>query len=157
MPFNHNRFPFKRKFTEFTGGDCPRSAYDLAGRHDYEDAERVEILKCLNEDEDVYSVRGPRGTYSVYGHDLSPHPDAHETNVEAVTRLMENGSTAFVQAFLMEGAIRYAEQVLKDEAATRAQMGEHGFISADLMIDTAKEVRDFLTHHLTPAKALEDA
>jgi hypothetical protein len=146
----HNMFPFKRKVTSFTGGDCPRSAFDLAGRHDHNDAEpRVEIVKCQNEDEDLWLVCGPHGNFSAYGHDLHPHPEAHETNVEAVTRLMENGSTAFVQAFIMEGAIRYAEQVLKDEAATREQMAG-GFITADLMIDTAKEVRKFLKDHLKP-------
>lgn len=142
---------FKRTETKFMGGDCPRHATDLMGRTDYVDECDVDILKCVSVEHDLWrvSAHDSRGDFLAYGDDMHPHPEAHPTNVEAVTHLMEHGSTAFVQAFLMEGAIRYADQVLADEAATREAMKNH-FISPDLMINTATEVRDYLNDHLKP-------
>lgn len=147
-------FPkFERKRTHFNGGDCPRHVNDLMGRADYEDECDVDILKCVNATEDLWRVRvvgaGQTGEFLAYGDDMHPHPEAHATNVEAVAHLMEHASTAFTQVFILEAAVRYADQVLADEAETRKQM-EHGFISADLMLNTAKEVRAYITDHLKP-------
>ncbi len=140
---------FKRTVTKFQGGESPRHATDLMGRTDYVDECDVDIIKCVSAENDLWRVRAhdSRGDFLAFGEDMHPHPEAPATNVEAVTHLMEYGSTAFVQAFLMEGAIRYADQVLADEAETRKQMANH-FISPDLMIATANEVRDYLNAHL---------
>lgn len=142
---------FKRTATMFNGGDCPRHINDLMGRTDYEEPGEVKIVKCVNEAEDIWLVRmmEGRGTIYAYGDDMTPHPESKATNIEAVTHLMEHGATAFTQAFLMEAAIRYADQVLADEEETRKQMANH-FITPDLMIATAREVRDYLNAHLKP-------
>lgn len=145
---------FERKRTRFMGGECPRHINDLMGRTEYEDECEVEIVKLAKAGDDIWKVRhvgstGDKGTFYAYGEDMHPHPEAHATNVEAMAHLMEHATTAFTQVFIMEGAKRYADQVLADEAATREQMA-HTFISADLMIDSAKEVRDYITAHLAP-------
>lgn len=136
---------FKRETTKFDGGDCPRNINDLLGRFDPEEPGEVAIIKCVNEDEDLWKVRRPNGEYfHAYGDDMTPRPDAPATNIEFVSHLMTWGQTAFTQAFIIEAAIRYADQVLADEDKTREQMANH-LISPDLMISTAREVRDFLT------------
>lgn len=137
---------FKRTTTKFDGGECPRHATDLMGRTDYIDQCDVDILKCVSAENDLWRVRAhdSRGDFLAYGDDMTPRPDAPATNIELVAHLMQWGQTAFTQAFIIEAAIRYADQVLEDEAATREAMANH-FISPDLMISTAREVRDCLT------------
>lgn len=143
MTFNHNLFPFKRRYTEFKGGECPRHASDLMGRTDYYVEQPVQIVKCVNEDEDLWElIGGGNNTFYAYGDDMHPHPCDPETNVEAITRLMENGSTALVQMFIVEAVTRYAREVLADEAETLRQM-EGGMVNGQAWINTAKEVKDF--------------
>lgn len=140
---------FKRVATMFNGGDCPRHINDLMGRHEYEEPGEVKIVKCVNEAKDIWLVRmmEGRGTIYAYGDDMTPHPESKATNIEAVAHLMEHGQTAFTQAFILEAAIRYADQLLADEAASLKAM-EGSFISGALVISTAHEVRDYLNAHL---------
>lgn len=139
---------FKRTHVKFEGGD------DINGK--FVEAQTVKVLSALpdqgedDEEADMWRVKLENGDIrTVDGCDLSPHPEAKTTNVEAVAHLMEWASTPFAQVFLMEAAIRYADQVLADEDETRKQMANH-FISGDLMIHTAHEVRDYLNAHLKP-------
>jgi hypothetical protein len=137
---------FKRTHVQFTGGD------DIHGK--YVEAQPVKVLNAVadqgeeDEEADLWRVKLANGDIrTVEGYDMHPHPEAPTTNVEAITHLMEHGQTAFTQAFILEAAIRYADQLLADEAASLKQM-EGAFISGELVISTAHEVRDYLNAHL---------
>ena len=137
---------FKRTHVQFTGGD------DIHGK--YVEAQLVKVLSAVpdqgedDEEADMWRVKLASGDIrTVDGCDMHPHPEAPATNIEAITHLMTWGQTAFTQAFIVESAMRYADQLLADEAKSRADLAD-GFISADLIISTAHEVRDYLSAHL---------
>lgn len=108
--------PFKRIHTMYTGGDL-RPKGKLTGER-FVPQQRVTIVQPIpetgdEEQDDRFIIRTADGnSYEVGGEDLHPHPNAPETNVEAITRLMEwSNNGALMQGFVIEAVAKYAEQV----------------------------------------------
>lgn len=131
---------FKRRETEFTGGD------DVNG--EWVPAQRITIGKCADEDEDIWTVTTALGkTHRVDGCDLHPHPESELTNVEFLTLMLERSRTAMIQPFVLYAVEEFAKQV----ANKTAEELETAMISGALWKDTAQEAlgwfaaREFIT------------
>lgn len=83
-----------------------------------------------DEEDDYWKVRTENGSQFVAGvSDLQPRPDEPETNVEFITAQMDwSPAGPLIQAFVIEGLAKYAEQVQNMPADQRASM-DSGFIS----------------------------
>ena len=131
---------FKRRETEYTGGD------DVNGN--YLPKQRVTIGRCVDEDEDIWTVTDVNGkTHRVDGCELSPHPDSELTNEEFVALMMNWSQTAMMQPFILIAIEEYAKQVAKADAADL----DTPMMSGALWKDTALEAlgwfaaRDFVS------------
>lgn len=119
---------FKRRETTFSGGD------DINGT--FVPKQTVTIGRCVNEDEDIWSVTTAEGkTFRVDGCELNPHPEAALTNEEFVVLVMNWSQTAMMQPFILLGAEEYAKQVL----AAKPEDIDTPFMSGKLWQDTARE------------------
>lgn len=119
---------FKRRETEYTGGD------DVNGN--FIPKQRVTIGRCVNEDEDIWTVTDAYGkTHRVDGCDLSPHPESALTNEEFIVLVMNWAKTPLMQPFILLGAEHYAKQVLaaSDEELTT------GFMNGAAWKEVARE------------------
>lgn len=139
--------PFKRRETTFVGGE------DTRGNH--VPAQTVKIGKCRDEDEDLWQCWTADGTQHVFdGCELSPHPEAEETNVEFVTRMMEWGQGgAMLQAFILQAI----EQQAKATLAVPAADLDTGFISGEAWRSCAAEALGWLVARDYSRKAKQTA
>jgi hypothetical protein len=120
---------FKRRETEYTGGD------DLDGR--YMPAQRVSIGNCIDEDEDIWTVVDANGkTHQVDGCELHPHPESELTNVEFMTLMMDKSRTAMTQVMVLQAVEQFAKAVVEKSADEL----DSPMISGALWRDTALEV-----------------
>lgn len=134
-----------RKVAELTAGDYQRA--NRTARFEVMQTQPVKIIKFDSEDEDddwfiIETYNGER--LRVGASDLHPTPYAPQTNVEFMTELMEWGSTALVQAFVLEGAAQYAERVAK---AKPEECSGNPMIHGPAWHATAVEVRDKIAEH----------
>lgn len=131
---------FKRTKTTFDGGDLPRNINDPMGRTDYIPKQTVTIVRVASEDDDTFRIRLADGNeYIADGCDLSPHPDAPETNEEFLIRLLEwSRSGALMQGYVMEALRIYSEQVIAMPEDQRANM-DRGLIAYSAWESCAKE------------------
>jgi hypothetical protein len=133
---------FKRTTTLFTGGEVRISSGNA--RDGFFPQQSVTIIRAVpdhGDEEDRFEVEFRNaGRAIVDGCDLHPHPESPATNVELLTHMCNNGSTAMVQAFIMDAIGKVAAAVIADADNVKAKM-EGGMISGDLWVDTAKEIK----------------
>lgn len=79
----------------------------------------------------------------------------HQTNVEAVTALMEfSRYGALAQMFVIDALSKHAKAVAEAAPEALASM-EGGFISPEAWQGVAREIMEKLDKHLTPDRAVE--
>ena len=75
-------------------------------------------------------------------------PHKHESNVEALSRIMEySRQGALMQAFVIDALEKRSEFILANEADVRSAM-DGSIISPEAWINCAKELKRELTLHL---------
>lgn len=114
--------PFKREFTEFSGGDVCKVGSSVER---WVPKQRVRILGIHDEDEDLWKLQTAEGvTFIADGCECSPTPDAPELNTEFMERVMTEHGNGLMQAFIIEAVAKYAEQVQNMPDDQRAKMND---------------------------------